>query len=206
MTDENNSRQDKETLTTDDLRPSSKDIWNYLKLPILSLNVGPKEMFRSNKLRFGNSKITGASAETKVIAQINDNIGWAVTKEETQASIIDLFAISVQPPYKIACIQVKSASRRSPTIHVDAKHLEFDTGPIWVIAVETKPKHHEYLIFSFGEFKKFVAENARHYSKERGYSTPEYDFSVPKNLEQTPFAKFIGQWKKIETNARPYMK
>jgi len=184
---------------------SSKNIWDYVKLPKLS-DTSPKEMFRSNKLRFQNTKITGASAETRVEMQIIDNIGWAVTKEATQGSIIDLFAISVQPPYKIAVIQVKSAYKGSRTIHVDAKHLDFNVGPVWVIVAEIKPREYSYLIFSHAEFKKYVTENARYYGIEQGYKNPEWDFSVPTKLEHTRFESFLCQWSKIEKNAKLYVK
>lgn len=183
----------------------SKDIWDYIRqLPPLpsDSNNFPNILRRK---RFGNSKGTGAYAEDRVALEISENIGWSCTKEATQGSLIDLFAISLQPPYKIALIQVKSA-QDSRTIHVDAKHMEFDIGPVWIILAETEPGEYEYLVFSHCEFKKYVIENARYYGIEQGYKNPEWDFSVPTKLEHTRFESFIGQWWKIEKNARLYIK
>lgn len=208
MIDENNrigATRSKENLSVDNVTLNSRDIWDLVKLPELP-SSGPKEMFRSNRLRFGNPKNAGASAETRVMVEINENLGWAVTKDETQASLIDLYAISLQPPYKIALIQVKSSRKGSRTVHIDAKHLEFDIGPVWIIAVETKPKEYAYLIFSHGEFKKYVIDNARYYGIERGYKNPEWDFAPPSKLEHTYFESFLGQWSKIANNARLYLK
>lgn len=183
-----------------------KSIWDYVPLPDLSI-VSPKEMFRSNKLRFGTRKNAGSSAENRVRTQIEDSIGWAVSKEESQSCIIDLFAVSLQPPYKIAYLQVKSSYEGSRTIHVDAKHLEFDIGPVWVIQVETKPKQFAYLVFSHPEFKKYVTENARYYGLEQGYKKPEWDFSMPpKKLKHPYFENHVNQWEKIEKNSKVYLK
>jgi hypothetical protein len=163
--------------------------------------------FQEQEYKSGNTKVVATLSQDLLKSRIAQKFGWACTTEATDGAPIDIFAISVNPPYRIALIQVKSAFD-SRTIHINPDRIKSDRGPVWIIVAETtkEPLDYAFLIFFHIEFKKFVTkkENSNYYGIDDGYDDPQYCFSVPRNLEKTRFEKFKDKWWKLEKSARLY--
>jgi hypothetical protein len=149
------------------------------------------------KKRFGNSAGTGKIAVDRMKLALADAIGWVCTTEESNASIVDVFALTVDPPYKVALIQVKSMLLEvHGTIPITKSEISDARGPIYVFVIETKPNCYDYLVLSYDELKT-LALNSKYYDypdkPERSY----YAVYVPRTFEGSTPCK--GAWSKIGT-------
>jgi hypothetical protein len=150
------------------------------------------------KRRFGNPKAAGKYGVDRVKLQITEKIGWACTTEETDSSPIDIFAITLEPPFKIALIQVKSVYGNSRSVHVYEKDISYERGIPWVISAETEPDKFAYLVFSYKEWCK-ITLNSKSYEYEG--RAKEWDVNVPKSL--AGFEEYQDKWHKIDESAMP---
>jgi hypothetical protein len=149
------------------------------------------------KKRYGNSAGTGKNAQDRMKLALSDAIGWVCTTEESNASIVDVFALTVEPPYKVALIQVKSMFLEvHGTIAITKSEISGERGPIYVFVIETKPKRYTYLVLSYAELKT-LALNSKYYENPVKPERSNYAVYVPRNFKGSKPCK--GAWSKIGT-------
>ena len=133
-----------------------------------------------------NSKARGPHAETFVKWKLLEK-GWNSVKGPEGAPV-DLLTMSMEYPLRVVPIQVKSLYIDNSSIHISVKNFMQESGPLYIIVVETKRGNFECLILSHYEMDKQLWKLGRDYKKD-------IYLTIPKSLEGYEFAK--EKWEKV---------
>lgn len=136
-----------------------------------------------------NARARGPHAQTLVRKELYER-EWLPSNGH-EGNIVDLFAVSASFPLRCTAIQVKSVYIGNDSTHFKEKEILEESGPIYIIAVETNRGEYKYLIFSNTEMKNIVKKRGRLYKKDK-----KYYLSIPKSLKG--FEDYVNRWEKVE--------
>jgi len=139
------------------------------------------------------SRSRGPHAEHMVMVKLIQE-GWLPAKGPEGAPV-DIFALSQNYPLKMAAVQAKSVYIGNSGTHINEIEFLEQSGPVYVIVVETKRGEYTYLVLSNAEMKTEVKKNGRFYLKDR-----KYYITVPKSLRG--FEQYKEAWNKVSEYAR----